>query len=864
MRKNPFHSYRVAITVTIFMFFISINNVSGAPAYPYPIDVEQPDGSVITVQLHGDEWVSWQTTLDDYTMLVNGEGELEYAVLDGYGDLQPSGVRARNERERTDEEKRFLQKHSKNLRYSASQINVMRQIRAVRDDAQEEIQEAPIQGTIRTPVILVAFKNKPFQKTKEQFESLFNQLNYTDNGRIPGSMNDFFKQNSYGKFDLQADVYGPYTMSQEVSYYDHKGSGGNGAGPKMAVEAVRAAIADGLKLSKYPDPANSANAIAVHIIYAGYGQEAGAPVGTAIWAHASSFAAITDDGKRISRYSCSPELRNKSGTTITNIGVIAHELGHSVLGLPDFYDANYETDGTSVDIGPWCLMAGGMWNGSGDRPSFLSAESRVTVGWSTSTLLDTPQSVTLPDPSTLSQQVVYRINTATNNEYFLLENRQRVGWENGSIPASGMIIYHVDKAGVTWSRGVNTNANRRGYYVKQAGCAAANGCPATNALPRSNDAFPRATYNSFTDASTPNSKSYAGVNTNKPVTDITHNTSARTVSFNFMGGGATINYFTVTFDANGGTVSPATAMTAADGKLTSLPTPTRTGYTFSGWFTAATGGSAVNANTVFQQNTTVYAQWAVNTYTITFNVNGNGGTVSPATAATGADGKLASLPTPVRAGFTFNGWYTAASGGTAVNTNTVFTRNTTIYARWTASTYTVTFFDYNGVQLRRQTVNYNIKITAPQNPTREGYVFDGWYDGDTLFDFNTPITRNMELTAKYTAEVSTGVPAKSDSRCGIRFKNSVVSDKLEIERVILPIFGSDKTESAKEIKVVIYDNAGNVVFATTQAGEKAVWNLTNNAGRTVANGAYLVIVEAKGKSGKVYSYYDKIGVNVKK
>ena len=880
MRKNPFHSGRIAITVTIFIFFSAVQRISGAPAYPYPIDVEQPDGSVITVQLQGDEWVNWRTTLDDYTMLVNGEGELEYAVLDGYGDLQPSGIRARNERERTDEERKFLQKQPKNLRYSASQINIMRQMRAVRDEALEDMQQAPIQqapisGTVRTAIILVDFNERRFSKTKKQFEDLFNQLNYTNNGSmsIPGSMKDLFLSNSYGKFELQADVYGPYTMSQPISYYDHNGSGGNGAGGKMATEAVKAAIAGGCDFSKYPDPANSANAIAVHIIFAGYGQEAGAPKNQSIWSHASSLypSAITANGKKVAKYSCSPELRGGGGgTTITSIGVIAHELGHSVLGLPDLYDSDgASSGGEAFHIGPWCLMATGTWNNNGDSPAFLSAEMRVNVGWANSILLDSPQNVTLPDPTTLSQGVVYRINTTTNNEYFLLENRQKTDWDRG-IPASGMLVYHVDRAGVSWTGNkVNANPSRRGYYVKQAGCATANGCGQNTVNGRTTDVFPRSTYTSFTDATTPNSKSWAGANTNKPVTDITHNTSAKTISFKFMGGGTVSTTYTVTFNANGGTVSPANATTGTDGKLTSLPTPARTGYTFNGWFTAATGGTAVNTNTVFTQNTTIYARWTANAsaYTITFNANG--GTVSPTTATTGTNGRLTSLPTPARTGYTFNGWFTAATGGNAVNTNTVFTQNTTIYAQWTASTYTVTFNSNNGGANVTETVNYNTKITAPQNPTREGYVFDGWYDdGDDLFDFDTPITQDLELTAKWTAEVSTGVPAKSDSRCGVRITgdNIVTRQKAEIS-VVIPIPNSDRTETAKEIKVVIYDNTGNVIYSgenSSGSGAKVTWNLTNNAGRTVANGAYLVIVEAKGQSGKVYSYYDKIGVNVKK
>jgi uncharacterized protein (TIGR02145 family)/uncharacterized repeat protein (TIGR02543 family) len=147
--------------------------------------------------------------------------------------------------------------------------------------------------------------------------------------------------------------------------------------------------------------------------------------------------------------------------------------------------------------------------------------------------------------------------------------------------------------------------------------------------------------------------------------------------------------YTITFNANGGTVSPASGTTGTNGKLTiTLPKPTKSGYTFDGWFTAATGGSAVTAGTVFNSNATIYARWTESTpaeqYTITFNANG--GTVSPTSGTTGADGELVSLPTPTKSGYTFDGWFTAATGGKEVRRYTVFNSNDTIYARWTEST----------------------------------------------------------------------------------------------------------------------------------------------------------------------------------
>jgi uncharacterized protein (TIGR02145 family)/uncharacterized repeat protein (TIGR02543 family) len=139
--------------------------------------------------------------------------------------------------------------------------------------------------------------------------------------------------------------------------------------------------------------------------------------------------------------------------------------------------------------------------------------------------------------------------------------------------------------------------------------------------------------------------------------------------------------YDIEFDVNGGTkLASETAKTVAGGKLASLPTPTRDKYAFDGWFDEPTGGTKVTTSTVFEDDATIYAQWSL-IHTITFNPNG--GTVSPATANTGAGGKLPSLPTPTLKEYRFVGWFTEKDGGTAVNSTTVFDDTATVYAHWT-------------------------------------------------------------------------------------------------------------------------------------------------------------------------------------
>jgi uncharacterized protein (TIGR02145 family)/uncharacterized repeat protein (TIGR02543 family) len=220
--------------------------------------------------------------------------------------------------------------------------------------------------------------------------------------------------------------------------------------------------------------------------------------------------------------------------------------------------------------------------------------------------------------------------------------------------------------------------------------------------------------------------------------------------------------FTITFDANGGTVSPTSAATGANGRLASEPRPERSGFTFDGWYTARTGGTEVTTSTVFTADATVYARWVsgtVPTYTITFNANS--GTVTPTSGITTAHGTISSLPTPTRTGYDFSGWFTTATGGTAVTTSTVFSANATIYAQWKTKTFTVTFSSQGGSAVAEQSVAPGGKATAPANPTRAGYAFGGWYQdvGYTrLWHFDTDlVTEDITLFAKWAFTITFNV-----------------------------------------------------------------------------------------------------------
>ena len=190
--------------------------------------------------------------------------------------------------------------------------------------------------------------------------------------------------------------------------------------------------------------------------------------------------------------------------------------------------------------------------------------------------------------------------------------------------------------------------------------------------------------------------------------------------------------YTVIFDGNNGTPSYSNKTVVYDSKYGTLPTATRTGYTFLGWFTATSGGTRVTNDTIVKitDTQTLYAHWKVNTYTVTFAKN-DGSSNSAGTSTVTYDAKYGNLPTVSRTGYTFVGWFTAASGGTQVTCDTTvkITKAQTLYAHWTANKYTVTFVKNDGTSntAGTSTVTFGSGYGVLPTITRGGYALAGWY-----------------------------------------------------------------------------------------------------------------------------------------
>lgn len=518
-------------TTAVLIMAILISKIAlGVIAYPKPVEYILPDGSKITITLKGDEKVRWAETADGYSILLNDKGFYEYALLNDKGDMVRSGVRVSNETKRSSLEKQLLSKTPKGIQFSGSQVSLMRQIWEV--SAKEASKAFPTTGERKLICLLIGFKDKAFTKTQAEFNDLFNQVGYSVGGAT-GSVKDYYLENSYNQFNLTVDVAGPYTAVDSMKYYGANSGGFDIRPRELVAEAVDLADAD-VDFSQYDNDGDQW-VDGVYVIYAGYGEEAGGG-DDAIWAHAWQMqSAKLKDGVYLQRYSCSAELRGNTGSNITRIGVICHEFGH-VLGAPDYYDTDYGDGGQFSGTGQWDMMAGGSWNNSGATPAHHNGFTKAVIyEWGSVTTLESPETVTLLNAAE-NNNSFYRINTSTEDEYFLIENREKHLFDS-YIPGSGMMIYHVHSGVFNVGNSINASHPQHMYPISQNASLDPIDDPASyGSINSSSCPWNGTGKTEFTDATLPSSKSWSGMNTNKPITNISRNAEAKTVSFDFMEG----------------------------------------------------------------------------------------------------------------------------------------------------------------------------------------------------------------------------------------------------------------------------------------------------------------------------------------
>lgn len=501
------------------LFFTSSLNSLAIPAYPHVVDYTQPDGTVLTISLTGDEHGHYYQTLDRIPVGKDDDGFFRY--LDVPGTTRTHTYIARNPQERTPLEKAFTD----SLRQHSSFCRVIQQRRAKSRTPQTRAFDFPSRGEVRGLIILAQYADVKFSPagTREAFDAQMNQPGYAEYGAT-GSARDYFTDQSNGVFFPHFDIVGPVTLSHEMKYYgenDFYGADLNLAA--MIAEACTEAHEKcGVNFADY-DLDNDGTADLVYVIYAGYAESNGADDNT-IWPAAGTLdefgQSLTLDGKRISAFACSSELSGKTGETLSGIGTFCHEFSHC-LGLPDLYNTEY---GDTFGMGTWSLMDMGSYNNDSRTPVGYSAFERYSCGWLDLQELQEPQAnVTLPPLNESNQACVIR-SPQNENEFFTLENRQQTGWDRYTA-GHGLMIVHVDYNPEAWNN--NTVNNTVGHERVQIVPADGNFTSAEG------DLFPGPTNNTyFTDDSNPAPTLYSGGLLGKPVIEIGE--SNDTVHFHFM------------------------------------------------------------------------------------------------------------------------------------------------------------------------------------------------------------------------------------------------------------------------------------------------------------------------------------------
>lgn len=466
-----------------------------------------------------------------------------------------------------------------------------------------------IMGDKKGIIILVNFKDVSFTATQADFNNLANTQNYVS-GNYKGSMYDYFFAQSDGQFRLTFDVVGPYTVNNNCSYYGGNDANGNDLHPaEMVIEALKLADQD-VNYADY-DWDGDGEVEQVYVVYAGKGAADGGAANT-IWPHEYDLysAAYYGDGAGrqkldevwINTYACGGEQNGLTGET-AGIGTMCHEFSHC-LGYPDFYDTDYSG---GQGMGDWDLMCGGSYNDDGYQPAGYTSYERWVAGWKTPTELVNTQSISnmkaLQDTGS-DTYIIY--NKGNRNEYYLLENRQKTGWD-ASLPGKGLLILHVDYDATAWS---NNTPNDVPSHQRMTWIPADNeyqyttyqGSKYYTTDGMKNDPFPYGSVNAFGKSTTPAAKLFNKNSDNSyyldsSVENITQNADG-TISFDFVG---ISNVATPTFSPAGGRY--ADAQTVA---ISCTTTGAAIYYTLDGSTPTASSTPYTSALTI-SQTTTVKA-----------------------------------------------------------------------------------------------------------------------------------------------------------------------------------------------------------------------------------------------------------------
>lgn len=513
----------------LFAFGTAANAV---PAKKLQKVITLANGTQVSVELRGDEYLSWWEGTDGTAYRTTATDENVFEAF----DLEAQKPAAAARRARTEQGRVARLARVKNSLKGADD-----KMRGLGGD------HITYKGVKKGLVVLVDFKNKKFADGHdlEYYKNVINGKDFSDEEEgYVGSVRDYFLAQSNGQFELDFDVVGPVTMSKNYGYYGNDGAYQKDEKVYEMIKEACDGIKDQVNLKNY-DWDGDGEADQVFFLYAGLGQASGGSAGT-IWPHESELrywpcGVLSYPTGKINTYACAnelqPETQGSSRYISAGIGTICHEFSHC-LGFADMYDT---TGGGGYGMSVFDVMDQGSYNGNGFVPCNYTAFERIYAGW--------VEPIELIDPATVKDMksvsdygrpfIMY--NYKNTNEYFLMENRQNTGWDEGLYGSNGLLITHVNYVPSRWA---NNSVNSSAEKIQCCTVVNADGSRENTQYSLQGDLYPYevkgVTMNDeFTDESEPAAKLYTKNSDNSyalgiPITKIKR--SKGSVSFLVCGG----------------------------------------------------------------------------------------------------------------------------------------------------------------------------------------------------------------------------------------------------------------------------------------------------------------------------------------
>ena len=512
------------------------------PAKPGWHTLHQSDGTTLTVQAVGNAFNHALLTKDGLMVALGEDGDYYYnSSITGM-----TTVRAHEASDRNATEIAFVEAQRSHLTMPHKEFKPLRGKSAFGVGGSNAEADVPAQGNRKVPIILVEYQDKRFKNTREQII----QAMLTGNK----SVQQYFRDQSNGKYDPDFEVFGIYTLSQNRQAYGGNNSSGDDKGlGLMVTEACQMAAADGVSFNRFDTNSDNYCDVVI-VIYAGVGEaQASYSVPSSVWPcnwnlQSASYYGMGGNGAfrpsgsnvYVNNFAVFNEVHgsNDNGSTIDGIGTFCHEFGHC-LGLPDFYDTNY---GGHYGMGSWDIMDTGCYADDTYTPIGYSAYEKNFMGWIDYLIPNPGTYYTLPiwnQKNEETDKALFLQSDINGNEFFIIENRRQQGWDR-YLPAQGLLIHHITYSASRWQANTPNNQNIQLVTIM----------PADNTLSDNNesgDTWPKNNKTEFTDNSTPAAKLNMAANGNisgnagylgKPVTEMVINNDG-TASFWYMKGAIT-------------------------------------------------------------------------------------------------------------------------------------------------------------------------------------------------------------------------------------------------------------------------------------------------------------------------------------